>query len=158
MDGLKRYERLWNEWDLRVRAGESPEAMLQDMPDETLMELLAAATSERRFERNLLLTTAQNRLARQKRAILRSERETADAVADAEESVKRASDATQDVRDRLVDLGEEDAARHAAEEADAAVDAVTRAGDAVRNHRQEVTRRLLAHTRDPEILQGDEAA
>lgn len=151
--GMKRYERLWTDWDRSIQSGKSAEEVIEELSDETILELLAGASAERRFERNLLLTTAQNRMVSQKRAILRSEETTAAAVAEAEASMKRAAEATQDVRDHLERLGESESARRAEEEADAAVEAATRAADAVRSHREEVRSELLSRCRQPEMIE-----
>jgi hypothetical protein len=154
--GVKRFERLWVEWDASIQAGIPAEDLLKELSDETLLELLAAAEGSRRFERDLLLSATKNRLIRQKRAILRSEAQAASALEQAETLVHRASDATQDAHERLASLGEDDAGREMVEKVDTAVEAVAQAGEVVRAHGDEVKTELLARCREREMVEGEQ--
>lgn len=69
---MKRYERLWNTWDEEIHRGTTPKDFLETLTDEQLVGMLSTARdigqSTRRYERNLILTEALNRMVRTRRS------------------------------------------------------------------------------------------
>lgn len=83
--GQNRFERAWDQWDDALEKGKEPKQLLSDLPSESIMQLLAGAGQERRYERDLLATEAMNRLVKARRRIDDSTKEVADLIHDVKE-------------------------------------------------------------------------
>lgn len=102
--GQNRFARAWNEWDEGVEEGKQPTDMLAELPSEKIMQLLAGAGRERRYERDILATEAMNRLAKARRRVEGSTKEVADLVRSLEdqgEKTRHDVHATEEVVARL---------------------------------------------------------
>ena len=74
---MRRFEALWEAWATRLRP-EGAAALLGELTDEDVIELLTAAPEGCRRERNLLATEALNRMSRARRVIVQSARDLTD--------------------------------------------------------------------------------
>lgn len=102
--GQNRFERVWNEWDAAVEKGKEPRELLSEFSSEKIMQLLAGAGNERRYERDILATEAMNRLVKARRRIEESTQEVADLVHEVQEQGQKTREdvhATEDVVGRL---------------------------------------------------------
>jgi hypothetical protein len=65
MEITDRFAERWQEWDARVHGREDAAAFLKSAKDEELLELLAGRSDkDRKYERDVVATEIQNRLAR----------------------------------------------------------------------------------------------
>jgi hypothetical protein len=65
MEITDRFAQGWEAWDARVRGGEDAAIFLRSAKDEELLELLAGCSDkDRKYERDVVTTEIQNRLAR----------------------------------------------------------------------------------------------
>lgn len=102
--GQNRFARVWNEWDRAVEGGKQPKEMLADFSSEKIMQLLAGAGNERRYERDILATEAMNRLVKARRRIEESTNEVAGLIREVEaqgEKTRKDVHATEEVVARL---------------------------------------------------------
>lgn len=84
-----RFERSWEEWDERIGDGAQPREMLADLSSEKIMQLLAGAGSERRYERDILATEVMNRLVRARHNVDDSMENVADLLGDVQSQGQR---------------------------------------------------------------------
>lgn len=102
--GGNRFERAWAEWDDKLEDGKEPPELLAELPSEKILQLLAGAGKERRYERDLLATEAMNRLGRARRGLDEAADEVAELVKDVEakgEKVRENVHDTEEVVARL---------------------------------------------------------
>ena len=65
MEITDRFAQRWEAWDARVQGGEDAVLILRSAKDEDLLELLAGCSEkDRKYERDVVTTEIQNRLAR----------------------------------------------------------------------------------------------
>lgn len=147
---MHRYRRLWERWDGAVAAGRRPHEFLQEVSDESLIELLAGATEQRQYERDLIATELKNRMVRLHKAMKRATDEVVatvnlltDAVLDAEDIVHGVETAAEAHRQGIPEANE-DLLAEAAHEASATIENVALRTD----HAGEKSKELEAATRE----------
>lgn len=87
--GGNRFARAWSEWDAGLEEGKQPQEMISELPSEKIMQLLAGAGNERRYERDILATEAMNRLVKARQRIENSTSEVAELIHDVEEQADK---------------------------------------------------------------------
>lgn len=150
---MRRFERLWSEWEAKLAGGAPADSLLSSLTDEDIIELLAGApdAEHRRVARNVLATEALNRMSRGRHAIARMASDVSETLLRLKNAVIDGAIAAREEEAWLDDEGRaaREAARQAAIDHARATGAVAAMDDLARRV-GELRRDALAHARDPE--------
>lgn len=157
MEISDRFASRWDEWDARVRNNAQANAFLRTAKDEDLLELLAGgSTKDRKYERDIVTTEIQNRLASRNRDHPLGADEVLDAARVAYEAAASGQKAIHTAEAILKASGDLELGTSVSAAAYVSLDSTKVALDAARAHAAEL-QSALAQSRVAERLLEDAA-